>query len=532
MHVLLVYPRFPRSFWSYDSLVQMMGRRAIMPPLGLITVAALLPSSWEVRLVDCNVRALSEADWRWCDLVMLSAMLVQKDDFQALIRKAKQRGKPVAVGGPYPTSVPEEALEAGADYLVLDEGEMTIPQFVAAIEKQLPRGVFRSTVKPDVSQTPIPRFDLLELGAYYAMCVQFSRGCPFMCEFCDITSLYGRVPRTKTPAQMLAELDCLYRLGWRGQVFMVDDNFIGNKRRVGELLLALIPWMQARRYPFGFFTEASLNLAQEGELLDLMVRAGFWSVFLGIETPDTESLVLTKKLQNTRQSLVEACRAINRAGLEIMAGFIVGFDGEKAGAGERIRAFVEVTAIPRAMIGLLGALPHTDLWKRLEAEGRLTGMSLGEQSHLMNFIPDRPLDQVAAEYLRALWELYEPRDYLLRTWRQYRQIDEHRRPHYNTPTGMSAVQLLRFLGQLVWRQGIRRAETRGLFWRQLIDMVLRKPRLVFEYMGQCAAAEHFFEYRQEARSHIIAELGFDPLDSTSQGKAVEIKAKSGTPTTG
>jgi radical SAM superfamily enzyme YgiQ (UPF0313 family) len=511
MHVLLIYPRFPQSFWSYDSLVRMMGRRAVMPPLGLITIAALLPPSWQVRLVDCNVRSLLEADWEWCNLVILSAMLVQKDDFNVLIREAKQRGKQVAVGGPYPTSVPDEALDAGADYLVLDEGEMTIPQFVTAIEQQIPQGIFRSTVKPDISQTPIPRYDLLELDAYYAMCVQFSRGCPFMCEFCDITSLYGRVSRTKTPSQMLAELDCLYRLGWRGQVFMVDDNFIGNKRRVEELLLALIPWMQTRGYPFRFFTEASLNLAQENKLLDLMVEAGFWSVFLGIETPDTESLVLTKKFQNTRHPLEEACRTINQAGLEIMAGFIVGFDAEKIGAGERIRAFVEATAIPRAMVGLLEALPHTDLWKRLEAEGRLVGMPQGEQSHLMNFVPARPLAQVAAEYLRVLWELYEPKEYLLRIWRQYQQIDEKRRPDSKTPTGMSMVQLLSFLVQLVWRQGICRPETRSLFWRQLIVMMYRKPRLVFEYLGQCAAAEHFIEYRQVARNHITAELGFDPL---------------------
>ncbi|MBC8123571.1 MAG: B12-binding domain-containing radical SAM protein [Gemmatimonadaceae bacterium] len=526
MHVLLLYPRFPRSFWSYDRFVQMAGKRAFMPPLGLLTVAALLPAKWELRLVDCNVREVSQADWQWCDLVIVSAMLVQKPDFLELIREAKQQGKRVAVGGPYPTSVPEDALEAGADYLVLDEGEMTVPQLLAALERREPRGIFRSSVKPDVTGTPVPRFDLLERDAYFAMCVQFSRGCPFMCEFCDITSLYGRAPRTKTPVQMLAELDCLYRLGWRGQVFMVDDNFIGNKRKVRDLLLELIPWMQARRYPFALFTEASLNLAQEEELLNLMVRAGFWSVFLGIETPDTDSLALTKKLQNTRQPLVEACQTINRAGLEIMAGFIIGFDGEKPGAGERIRAFVEETAIPRAMVGLLGALPHTDLWKRLQAEGRLIGLPVGEQSHLMNFVPDRPVEQIASEYLGALWELYEPRAYLERTWRQYRQIDTHRRPRRVTSLGMPPARLLRFLLQLVWEQGVRRPQTRGLFWKQLVDMALHRPSLLLEYLGQCAAGEHFFEYRLEARRHIEAEL------SSSGGVRVATEQRTGSSSKG
>lgn len=529
MRVLLLYPRFPRSFWSYDRFIQMAGKCTFMPPLGLITVAALLPAEWELRLVDCNVREPSESDWAWCDLVMLSAMLVQKPHFQTLIREAKCRGKRVCVGGPYPTALPEEALDAGADYLVLDEGEMTIPQLLTALEQQVPQGIFRSSDKPDVTHTPVPRFDLLEPGAYFAMCVQFSRGCPFMCEFCDITSLYGRVPRTKTATQLLTELDCLYKLGWRGQVFIVDDNFIGNKRSVRQLLQALIPWMQARRYPFGFFTEASLNLAGESELLDLMVQAGFWSVFLGIETPDADSLVATKKLQNTRKPLVEACQAINQAGIEVMAGFIVGFDGEQSGAGERIRQFVETTAIPRAMLGLLGALPHTDLWKRLQAEGRLTGVPFGEQSHLMNFVPDRPIGEIAAEYLRALWMLYEPQEYLRRTWRQYRQIDERRRPRSSAPTGMSPAQLVSFLIQLVWHQGIRRSETRRLFWQQLADMIRCKPGLVLEYLGQCAAGEHFFEYRQQARSHITAELGFDPIAVSAPSPATTPNSLSRTP---
>lgn len=332
MRVLLLYPLFPKSFWSFDKALELIGRKVSLPPLGLITVAAILPQTWEFRLVDRNVQSETEADWAWADLVLISGMIVQKPDMLHLIIEAKQRGKPVAVGGPYVTSSPEAVESAGADFLVLDEGEITLPMLVDALNRGETSGVFSAEgEKPDVTTTPIPRFDLLNLGAYNEMSVQFSRGCPFQCEFCDIIVLYGRKPRTKTPAQLLAELQTLYDLGWRRSVFVVDDNFIGNKRNVKLMLRELMPWMAQHDYPFRFTTEASVDLAQDQELLDLMVAANFCAVFLGIETPDTDSLSLTKKFQNTRNSLVESVQTINRAGLRVMAGFIIGFDGEKAG---------------------------------------------------------------------------------------------------------------------------------------------------------------------------------------------------------
>ncbi|MBD2313899.1 B12-binding domain-containing radical SAM protein [Desertifilum sp. FACHB-1129] len=512
MKALLLYPQFPQSFWSYDRFMEIAGLKAAIPPLGIITVAALLPQDWEIRFCDRNVNPETETDWEWCDLVILSAMLVQKADFHALIRKAANLGKPVAVGGPYPTSVPQAALDSGANYLILDEGENTVPQFLEAIAQGQTHGIFRSPEKPDVTQSPVPRFDLLQRDAYLMMAIQFSRGCPFNCEFCDIIALYGRKPRTKEPSQTLTELQALYDLGWRGSLFIVDDNFIGNQRNVKRLLRELIPWMEERRYPFTFITEASVNLAEDRELLDLMAQAGFYAVFLGIETPDQDSLQVTRKLQNTRNPLVEACRKINQAGLLIYAGFILGFDGERSGAGDRIQAFVEQTSIPQPMLGILQALPNTALWNRLQAEQRLLdhqGAAVGDQNTLMNFVPTRPISDVAQEYLKALWTLYEPANYLSRCYQQCLQIVPYSKQKQTMQ--FSPKQGLRLVAQLIWHQGLRRAETRKQFWQQLGAILYQKPQVLNMYLGLCAAGEHFWEYRVLARDRITQQLGYDPL---------------------
>ncbi|MGE5658382.1 MAG: B12-binding domain-containing radical SAM protein [Actinomycetota bacterium] len=515
MKTLLLSPLFPQSFWSYNRFMEMAGLKAVIPPLGLITVAALLPQDWELRFYDRNVSFESDADWEWCDLVILSAMLVQKPDFHTLIQKARRLGKKVAVGGPYPTSLPEEAQAAGAHYLILDEGENTIPQFLEAIARGETQGVFRSPEKPDVTLSPIPRFDLLQRDAYFMMATQFSRGCPFNCEFCDIINLYGRKSRTKEPSQMLAELQSLYDLGWRGCIFMVDDNFIGNQRNVKRLLRELIPWMQTHDYPFTFITEASVNLAEDTELLELMVQAGFYAVFLGIETPDQDSLEVTQKYQNTRNSLLEACGTINQAGLLIYAGFILGFDGERTGAGERIEAFVESTKIPQPMLGLLQALPNTALWQRLEREQRLRlshgvgVVEVGDQNTLMNFQPTRPMTEIATEYVKAIWALYEPKHYLRRCLEQCLNINVPANvpPHPHFPL----EKALRLVVQLIWHQGICRSSTRLQFWQQLWTILTTKPQFLNLYLGLCAAGEHFLEYRMLARERISAQLGFDPL---------------------
>ncbi|UZQ54000.1 DUF4070 domain-containing protein [Trichothermofontia sichuanensis B231] len=520
MRVLLIYPLFPKTFWSYEKILELVNRKVLLPPLGLITVAAILPQTWEFKLVDRNVRDVREDEWDWAELVICSAMIVQKEDLLAQIREAKRRGKRVAVGGPYPTSMPEEVLPAGADYLVLDEGEITLPMFVEALERGETQGIFRANgEKPDITQTPIPRYDLLELDAYDSMSVQFSRGCPFQCEFCDIIVLYGRKPRTKTPQQLLRELDTLYELGWRRGVFMVDDNFIGNKRNVKLLLKELKVWQEEHQYPFAFNTEASVDLAQDQELMDLMVDCYFDAVFLGIETPDEESLSLTKKFQNTRSSLIDAVQTIAKAGLRVMAGFIIGFDGEKPGAGRRIIEFAEATGIPTTTFAMLQALPHTALWHRLEKEGRLRDRSGNlNQTTLMNFVPTRPLAEIAREYVEAFWELYDPEKYLDRTYRHFLMMGA---PRAKRPFQWPSLVDLRALAIIVWRQGIKR-RTRWKFWHHLFSILRRNPAVWVHYLTVCAHNEHFLEYREIVRSQIEQQLAtLEPDASIASPDALE-----------
>ncbi|MEP0915589.1 DUF4070 domain-containing protein [Leptolyngbya sp. DQ-M1] len=502
MRVLLLYPVFPQSFWSFEKALELVGRKAMLPPLGLITVAAILPQDWEFRLVDRNVREVTEADWDWAELVILSAMIVQKGDLLAQIQEAKRRGKRVAVGGPYATALPQEVAEA--DYLILDEGEITLPKFIAAIQRGETQGTYRSEGdRPDVTITPIPRFDLLDFEAYDNMSVQFSRGCPFQCEFCDIIVLYGRKPRTKSPEQLLAELDRLYELGWRRSIFMVDDNFIGNKRNVKLLLRALKDWMAEHEYPFHLSTEASVDLAQDPELMDLMVECNFNGVFLGIETPDESSLTLTSKHQNTRNSLSDAVDAITRTGLRVMAGFIIGFDNETSGAGDRIVRFVEQTTIPIAIFSMLQALPDTALWHRLKREGRLVEDNANlNQTTLMNFVPTRPLEEVTREYIDGFWRLYDPVNYLDRTYRHFLKLGA---PRHSAKLRKVTWKVIRAFLTVCWRQGVVR-ETRWKFWHHLFSILKHNPTVVEHYFSVCALNEHFLEYRQAVRTKIEAQL--------------------------
>jgi len=519
LNVLLIYPLFPKTFWSFEKTLELVGRKAMLPPLGLVTVAAILPQTWDYRLCDRNISEISEADWDWAELVILSGMIVQRDDFVAQIRAAKARGKLVAVGGPYPTSIPEEMTAAGADFLVLDEGELTLPMFVEAIESGATSGTFRSGEKPDVTTTPVPRYDLLDLNAYTEMSVQFSRGCPFQCEFCDIIVLYGRKPRTKAPEQLLAELQALYDLGWRRSIFLVDDNFIGNKRNVKLLLKALIPWMKERGYPFSINTEASVDLAQDVELMESMVEAGFSSVFLGIETPDEGSLEVTRKFQNTRDPLSESVQAIIHSGLRVMAGFIVGFDGEKTGAGQRIVEFVEKTTIPTAFFSMLQALPNTALWHRLDREGRLLEGDvdkMGNQTNLINFIPTRPIEEIAQEYIDGFWQLYDPIKFMDRVYHHVRTFEAapQRQARRQVKQAFKAAgkdpqpfdfSILRALGIIAWRQGVVR-KTRLKFWGYLWSLWRSQPDSIVSFLSVCAQIEHFIEYRSIVKDQIEAQL--------------------------
>jgi radical SAM superfamily enzyme YgiQ (UPF0313 family) len=509
MNVLLLYPRFPKSFWSFEKAIELTGRKAMLPPLGLVTVAAILPQTWNYKLVDLNVREVTEAEWNWSEMVICSAMIVQKPDLLAQIQEAKRRGKRVAVGGPYPTALPHEVANVGADYLILDEGELTLPLFVEAVNQGQMSGTFRAPngERPDVTTTPVPRFELLEFDAYQDMSVQFSRGCPFQCEFCDIIVLYGRKPRTKAPDQLLRELDYLYELGWRRSIFMVDDNFIGNKRNVKLFLKELLPWMIEHKYPFSFATEASVDLANDQELMDEMVKCNFGAVFLGIETPDEESLALTQKHQNTRSSLSEAVDRIAASGIRVMAGFIIGFDGEKTGAGGRIVKFVEQTNIPTAVFSMLQALPDTALWHRLTKEGRLRGTDGNiNQTTLMNFVPTRPLEEIAYEYMDAFDELYEPSKFLDRTYRHFLTLGTATYPFKGEGRKKSiSWNVIRAFFTICWRQGAVRS-TRWQFWRNLWSMLQVNPGGVSSYLGVCAQIEHFLEYRGIVRREIEVQV--------------------------
>ncbi len=497
MRALLVLPKFPPVMWSFQRVLDILGRKALFPPLNLATVAALLPADWEFRLVDRNARPITESDWDWAELVLVSAMTAQREDFQRVLREAKTRGKRVAAGGPYPTTLPDEIA---ADFLVLNEGEITIPKFLAGMTP----GRYESREFADMTKSPVPRFELLNFDDYEMMSVQFSRGCPFQCEFCDVTAIYGRRARAKTPAQLLAELSRLHELGWERSVFIVDDNFVGNRAQTGPLLRALKQWQRERGYPFSFQTEASLNLAQEPELLDRMAECNFQSVFVGIETPDIESLKATHKSQNTLVPVEEAVEKITRAGLRVMGSFILGFDGEAAGAGRRIAELIERTSIPTAHISLLQALPRTPLWERLQREGRL----LGEDARLnpdtlINFVPTRPVAEIAGEYTELVWTLYEPARFLDRTLRYFLKLPARS----VAPTRKSRHRLSAFWTflKVCWHLGVK-PPTRWRFWRHVAAVRRHEPRWLYEFFAVCILIEQFREYREELRRRVARQV--------------------------
>lgn len=428
--VLLVYPRFvSETFWNFAEACELMGARYPAAPLGLITVAAMLPPHWEVRFVDRNTEDLTETDLGWADMVMTGGMLPQQADSLALIELCRRRKLPVVVGGPDPTSSPH--IYERADFRVLGEAEGILNEFIAAWDAGTRTGTFTAPkFQADVTTSPIPRFDLIKFENYLYVGVQYSRGCPFTCEFCDIIELYGRVPRTKATPQILAELDRLYALGHRGHVDFVDDNLIGNKKALKLFLPHLKAWQEEHDYPFEFSTEASVNLSDDDELLRMMRDAGFFGVFVGIESPDPATLVLMKKKQNTRRNLVDSIHKIYRAGMFVTGGFIIGFDNEKTDVGESLAEFIELSAIPVAMVGLLYALPNTQLTRRLVKEGRLhpnhdvAATTGGDQCTTgLNFDTLRPLRDVLRDYKRVLQTIYAPEAYAARLQRLASLLD-------------------------------------------------------------------------------------------------------------
>lgn len=426
-NILMVYPEVPATYWSFKHALKFTNAKAVMPPLGLLTVAAMLPDTYSVKLVDLNVEELFDEDIAAADLVMISAMIVQKESFDRIVLRCKALGKEVAAGGPYPTSSFEKIN--GVDYFILDEGELTFPEFLADYEAGNPRSLYRSSKKPDITTSPVPRFDLIDHKNYTSIAIQNSRGCPFNCEFCDIIEMFGRVPRYKSPKQVFTELEAVYATGFRESIFIVDDNFIGNKNKAKELLREIVLFQISHNYPFSFYTEASVDLAQDEELLDLMVDAGFDMVFVGIETPDSGILQQTNKTQNTRQDLFSSVDIIQRKGIQLLAGFILGFDNETPDIFDRQIEFIERASIPHAMIGLMMALPNTQLFRRLEREGRLLFDTKGNNTHEMemNFVPTLPEDMLVEGYKRVLETVYSPKKYFGRSLRMIAKMPKPQR---------------------------------------------------------------------------------------------------------
>jgi radical SAM superfamily enzyme YgiQ (UPF0313 family) len=475
-NVLMVFPRFNQnSFWSLQAACDIYGVKCPAPPLGMMTLAALLPPDWNIRLINRNAQDLKRVDIDWADMVMTGGMLPQREDTLTVIKLAQSRGKAVAVGGPDPMSSPESYEMA--DFRVLGEAEGIIHEFVEAWNAGARRGTFEGKkFEVDVTKSPIPRFDLINFNHYLYVGVQFSRGCPFNCEFCDIIELYGRVPRAKSNEQMLAELQTLYDAGHRGHVDFVDDNLIGNKKALKRFLPALIAWQQHRRYPFRFSTEASMNLADDAQLLAMLREANFFAIFVGIESPDTETLIATQKKQNTRRSLVESVHKIYAAGMFVIAGFIVGFDTEKGSMAKGMIDCIEETGIPVSMVGLLTALPNTQLTRRLEAEHRLLPFEAGGGDQCtagLNFITLRPRRDILQDYKRVLEAVYEPTAYFERVRLVGHALD---RPNHPEKLDLKAVLYdLRFLMRLMWRMTVTRPELRRPFWRTVTDVARHNP---------------------------------------------------------
>lgn len=411
---LFVYPETPDTYWSFRHALAFVGKKALMPPLGLATIAALLPECYDCRIIDMNIEPLLEDDILSADLVLLSAMIVQRESFDEVVARCGKLGVPVAAGGPYPTSCREDIR--GVDHFILNEGEVTFPLFLRDWERGNPAAVYESDAKPDLAGVPIPRYDLFDVNKYNVMPLQFSRGCPFGCEFCDIPGLFGHRPRVKPPARFIRELDALLKTGFTGNVFIVDDNFIGNTGAVKDLLREIVPWQKKQGRRIQFCTEASVNLAADPELMDLMREAGFYMAFIGLETPVRESLEHTGKVQNLRVNVDEAVRAIQSRGIEVSGGFIVGFDSDPADVFDRQIGFIRELAVPTAMIGLLTALPNTGLHDRLRAEGRLLSLSTGNNTHdlELNFLPRLPAELLRNGYRRILGTIYSPRIYFRR----------------------------------------------------------------------------------------------------------------------
>ena len=497
MNALLVHARFPTTYWGFQYSLRFVAKRTSLPPLGLMTLAALLPEGWSLRLVDLNLRRLSQRDLRWADAVLVSGMLVQSESMRQVVERARAAGCRTVVGGPAPTTAPE--LFATADVIFQGEAEGRVGDLVAALERPASWPTLlapSADSHPSLDSPVVPRFDLLEVGRYASMSLQFSRGCPFSCEFCDVIEIFGRVPRVKPTRQVLAELDAVHRTGFRGTLFFVDDNFIGNRRSVRELLPALRGWQERNGWPFELYTEASVDLAADPQLTRAMVDAGFASVFVGIETPSREALADVGKRQNLGLDLADAVDRLTRSGLEVMGGFIVGFDRDDPGVFQAQRALIDSLPVPLAMVGLLSALPGTALWRRLKREGRLRTAPGGDQFCRPNFEPSMDEEELLRGYAELLRDLYSADSYYSRC--SHYLLRAGAIPPGSMPRGADLAAFLRAV-VLVGIIGARRRH----FWRLLRQGARLGSAALRQAVVHAIKGEHMIRY---TRDHVLPRI--------------------------
>lgn len=501
MKILLVYPEHPDTFWSFKHALSFISKKALHPPLGLLTVAAMLPDKWEKKLVDMNVAALTDENLKWADYVLISAMLVQKKSVKEIIARCNKLGVKTVAGGPLFTADFQD-FEA-VDHLVLNEAEITLSQFLADLEKGKAKHLYTTQKFVDIERAPVPQWDLVKMKKYVSMTIQYSRGCPFNCDFCDITTLYGHKPRTKSKEQILAELEKLHARGWRGSVFFVDDNFIGNKNKLkSDVLPAIIDWMKKRRYPFNFSTEASIDLSDDEKLMRMMIKAGFKGVFVGIETPAGESLAECNKSQNQNRDLMACVKKIQKFGLEVHGGFIVGFDNDSPSIFNRQIEFIQKSRIITAMVGLLNAPRGSKLYTRIEKEGRLLKDSSGDNTDFStNIIPKMGYEKLSEGYKSIINGIYSPRPYYERVkdfLREYKPLEKrvfhlhfgHIRHHFG------------YVGAFfksTWSLGIKDKE-RIHFWKLIFWSLFKRPHLLHIAI---AYSIYGFHFRKIFANHLL-----------------------------
>lgn len=500
MRALLIYPSYPDTFWSFRYALKLVHKKATHPPLGLLTVASLLPKYWELRLLDLNVEPLKDSHLQWADLILISAMSVQRESAELVISKAKELGKIIIAGGPLFTAFWQDFTDV-VDYLILGEAEVVLPNFLEDWRIGRPQKIYRAEGFAALTQSPLPSYHLINLSKYSSMCIQYSRGCPFNCEFCDVTNLFGHQVRTKNKEQIILELENLYKLGWRGSVFFVDDNFIGGKRKVKEEILpTIIEWQKAHGYPFYFYTQVSINLADDGDLIDLMIKAGFTSVFIGIETPSEESLKEANKIQNRNRNLVAVIRKIQKSGLEVMGGFILGFDNDPPDIFQRLINFIQESRIVVAMVGLLNAPPGTKLYKRLLAENRIKPFFKGDNTDMStNIIPKIGYENLIQGYKTVIKSLYDYKPYYGRisafledfSWKNPFRIDrKYLKVNFGNILGLFKI-FIKF--------GLLERE-RKEFWKLIFQTLKKKPKNFAVVLAQIASGYHFRKIFKEALS--------------------------------